>query len=80
MAHLHRREEVLKICSDFYQELYSSLAVNNLHEENISPENSEVSRITRQEVEVAIKRIKRIRHRGMMRSQETYSGKVAVRL
>ena len=60
------REEVLKICSDFYQDLYSSRADSNSQEEkNTSPDTSEIPHIPHRVVEIAIKEMKK--NKAMMR-------------
>ena len=60
------REEILKICSDFYQELYNSQTETKNQEVKItSPENSELPEITSREVEVAIKNMKKNKAQGL---------------
>jgi len=54
------REEILEICSTFYQDLYSSKTEGDLDEERVmSPENSEIPPITQEEVNEAIKQMKK---------------------
>ena len=60
------REEIHKICSDFYQELYNSQTETKNQEVKItSPENSELPEITSREVEVAIKNMKKNKAQGL---------------
>ena len=51
------RQEILNVCADFYQELYSSKS-NESKPNIISPDQSAISQVTVREVEVAIKEMK----------------------
>ena len=60
------REEILKICSDFYQELYNSQTGTHSQEAKIiSTQNTEIPDITSREVEVAIKEMKKNKATGL---------------
>ena len=52
------REEVLKVCAQFYQELYSSQTSNSNKTKNVSPDNSEAPPFIEREVEKALKEMK----------------------
>ena len=59
-------EEILKICSDFYQELYNSQTGTHSQEAKmISTQNTEIPDITSREVEVAIKEMKKNKAPGL---------------
>ena len=52
------REEVLKVCAQFYQELYSSQTRNSNITNNVSPDNTEAPPFIKREVEKALKEMK----------------------
>ena len=52
------REEILKVCAQFYQELYSSQKPNSIDTSNISPDNSEAPPFIESEIEKALKEMK----------------------
>ena len=52
------REEVLKVCAQFYQELYSSQINYSNDTNNASPDNSEAPPFIEREVENALKEMK----------------------
>ena len=52
------REEVLKVCAQFYQELYSSQINNSVNTNNVSPDNSEPPPFIESEVEKTLKEMK----------------------
>ena len=54
---INSRQEILDICSDFYQDLYSSKS-NDTTSIDKSPDLSELPCITEREVEAAIKDMK----------------------
>ena len=51
------RQEILNVCADLYQELYSSKS-NESKSNVISPDQSAIPQVTVREVEVAIKEMK----------------------
>ena len=51
------KQEILNVCADFYQELYSSKS-NKSKPNIISPDQSTIPQVTVREVEVAIKEMK----------------------
>lgn len=59
------REEVLKVCSDFYQDLYSSKIDTQRAERIISPENLDLPYITHREVEEALNEMKKSKAPGI---------------
>ena len=52
------KEEVLKVCAQFYQELYSSQTSNSNNTKNVSPDNSEAPPFIEREVEKTLKEMK----------------------
>ena len=52
------REDILKVCAQFYQELYSSQNPNQSKTHNISPDNSEAPPFIEREIEKAPKEMK----------------------
>ena len=52
------REEVLKVCAQFYQELYSSQTNNSNNTNDVSPDNSEAPPFIEREVEETLKKMK----------------------
>ncbi|XP_072046971.1 uncharacterized protein [Amphiura filiformis] len=51
------RQEILDVCADFYQDLYSSKS-NEAKPNTISPDISAIPSITQKEVEMAVKEMK----------------------
>ena len=52
------REDVLKVCADFYQELYSSQNKDTRKNTNESPENLEPAPFSKEEINKALKEMK----------------------
>ena len=52
------REEILDVCAEFYQDLYSSKKEGGKKSSITSVDNSELPNITVREVEMAVKQMK----------------------
>ena len=53
------REDIIKVCSDFYQELYSSQNKDIRKSTNESPENLEPAPFSKEEINKALKKNER---------------------
>ena len=58
------REEILKVCAHFYQDLYSSQTCNNIRTNNISPDSSEAPPFIVKEIEKALKEMEQNKAHG----------------
>ena len=59
------REDILKICADFYKSLYTKTMPTPESTMKSSPDTEEISEFTEEEVEMVIKRMKRHKAQGI---------------